>query len=183
MSVPSTLTSARMGCVRICWGDTSATAMQALSWTCQAKSVWVGELLYAVLMYARTSVSGKSTWSLFFFRYWWMSDEQTSVWKWPLQEHTGQFHVSVSKRIPLWSRYKCLRRSENNLLCRIVKMLFTYVRLTLAVFVTDVDECLSSPCINGECKNSIGSFACLCSMGSSLDRSGLECIGEQWFFF
>lgn len=43
----------------------------------------------------------------------------------------------------------------------------------------DVDECRSSPCINGECKNSQGSFVCLCSKGSSLDSSGLECIGES----
>uniref|UniRef100_A0A4W6C030 Fibrillin-1 n=1 Tax=Lates calcarifer TaxID=8187 RepID=A0A4W6C030_LATCA len=41
---------------------------------------------------------------------------------------------------------------------------------------TDVNECDSSPCINGDCMNSQGSFVCLCSMGSSLDSSGLECI-------
>lgn len=43
---------------------------------------------------------------------------------------------------------------------------------------TDVDECKSSPCINGDCRNSLGSFVCLCSSGSSVDSSGLECIGK-----
>lgn len=43
---------------------------------------------------------------------------------------------------------------------------------------TDVDECKSNPCVNGDCRNSQGSFVCLCSMGSSLDVSGLECIGK-----
>lgn len=44
---------------------------------------------------------------------------------------------------------------------------------------TDVDECKSSPCINGECRNSQGSYVCLCSVGSSLDSTGLECIGKS----
>uniref|UniRef100_A0A8C1IP79 Fibrillin 1 n=1 Tax=Cyprinus carpio TaxID=7962 RepID=A0A8C1IP79_CYPCA len=41
---------------------------------------------------------------------------------------------------------------------------------------SDVDECLSNPCVNGECRNSAGSFACLCSMGSTLDSSGTLCV-------
>lgn len=51
--------------------------------------------------------------------------------------------------------------------------------VVVVFFFTDVDECLSSPCINGDCMNSQGSFVCLCSMGSSLDSTGLECIGEH----
>lgn len=42
-----------------------------------------------------------------------------------------------------------------------------------------MDECQSNPCINGECKNSQGSFVCLCSTGSVLDSTGLECIGKS----
>lgn len=49
----------------------------------------------------------------------------------------------------------------------------------LFLFPTDVDECLSNPCINGECRNSHGSFVCLCSVGSTLDNTGLECIGKS----
>lgn len=47
---------------------------------------------------------------------------------------------------------------------------------------TDVNECLSNPCINGECKNSQGSFVCLCSTGSVLDSTGLECIGKSTMY-
>lgn len=43
----------------------------------------------------------------------------------------------------------------------------------------DVDECKSNPCINGDCKNTLGSFVCLCSTGSTLDNTKLECIGKQ----
>ncbi len=43
---------------------------------------------------------------------------------------------------------------------------------------TDVDECQSNPCVNGDCRNSQGSFVCLCSVGSSLDSTGLDCIGK-----
>jgi len=43
----------------------------------------------------------------------------------------------------------------------------------------DVNECESSPCVNADCLNSPGSFVCLCSSGSTLDPSGLLCIGKR----
>ena len=43
----------------------------------------------------------------------------------------------------------------------------------------DVNECLSSPCVNGDCLNSPGSFVCLCTSGSTLDATGLQCIGKR----
>lgn len=49
----------------------------------------------------------------------------------------------------------------------------------LNLSLADVDECKSNPCINGDCRNSQGSFVCLCSMGSTLDSTGLECIGKS----
>lgn len=43
----------------------------------------------------------------------------------------------------------------------------------------DINECESNPCINGDCVNSQGSFVCTCSAASSLDSTGLECIGKE----
>lgn len=83
--------------------------------------------------------------------------------------YTSWLHVpcllyQIDKRWPMWKKRKiwCLFLS-----------------------LTDVDECLSSPCVNGDCRNSQGSFVCLCSIGSSLDSSGLECIGKwaSCFFY
>lgn len=51
--------------------------------------------------------------------------------------------------------------------------------MTPHLSLADVDECKSNPCINGDCRNSQGSFVCLCLVGSSLDSTGLECIGES----
>ncbi|KAI1905149.1 hypothetical protein AGOR_G00013160 [Albula goreensis] len=42
--------------------------------------------------------------------------------------------------------------------------------------IVDVNECESSPCANGVCKNNAGSFICECSPGSKLDTTGLICI-------
>lgn len=56
------------------------------------------------------------------------------------------------------------------------------IKVNLHLSVADVDECKSNPCINGDCKNSQGSFVCLCSIGSSLDSTGLECIGQSLLF-
>lgn len=63
-----------------------------------------------------------------------------------------------------------------------MKVSLSFVKVYLFLSPADVNECESSPCINGDCKNSPGSFLCLCSMGSSLDSSGLECIGESALF-
>ena len=35
----------------------------------------------------------------------------------------------------------------------------------------DINECLQSPCVNGECANTFGSFRCVCKApGTSLDH-------------
>lgn len=47
----------------------------------------------------------------------------------------------------------------------------------METFVSDIDECESSPCINGVCKNSPGSFICECSPESTLDQTKTICIG------
>uniref|UniRef100_G1N7G6 Fibrillin-2 n=1 Tax=Meleagris gallopavo TaxID=9103 RepID=G1N7G6_MELGA len=43
-------------------------------------------------------------------------------------------------------------------------------------WIIDINECESSPCVNGACRNNLGSFSCECSPGSKLDSTGLICI-------
>ncbi|POI26797.1 hypothetical protein CIB84_009453, partial [Bambusicola thoracicus] len=43
-------------------------------------------------------------------------------------------------------------------------------------WIIDTNECESSPCVNGACRNNLGSFSCECSPGSKLDSTGLICI-------
>lgn len=45
--------------------------------------------------------------------------------------------------------------------------------------LTDIDECLSNPCVNGVCRNLAGSYACECAPGSRLGPSGTVCLGER----
>ena len=33
------------------------------------------------------------------------------------------------------------------------------------VFPTDIDECTSNPCINGECSNAVNQYSCSCDDG------------------
>ncbi|KAJ6664070.1 hypothetical protein lerEdw1_008285 [Lerista edwardsae] len=50
------------------------------------------------------------------------------------------------------------------------------VEHTNASVILDIDECESSPCVNGVCKNTPGSFVCECSPESTLDASKTICI-------
>lgn len=119
-------------------------------------------------------------------RYWWVSDKPAAVWQRSVQEHTRQFHLSVSQRIHLSFTERRLRGSVTHsfglLYSTVLLHHCTYhAAITWCLFLspTDVDECKSNPCVNGECKNSDGSFVCLCSVGSSLDSTSLECIGKS----
>lgn len=31
--------------------------------------------------------------------------------------------------------------------------------------LTDINECLASPCVNGNCSNTLGSYTCICDAG------------------
>lgn len=44
--------------------------------------------------------------------------------------------------------------------------------------LSDINECLSNPCINGVCRNVAGSFNCECSHGSKLDSTNTICVGK-----
>lgn len=44
----------------------------------------------------------------------------------------------------------------------------------------DINECIEFPgmCLNGRCKNTVGSFSCKCNQGFALDEHGIKCNGE-----
>lgn len=54
---------------------------------------------------------------------------------------------------------------------------------------TDIDECQDrSLCVNGHCRNTEGSFRCVCSQGYVLSATGDQCEGKlvdlsYWFIF
>ncbi|KAF0042112.1 hypothetical protein F2P81_005644 [Scophthalmus maximus] len=43
----------------------------------------------------------------------------------------------------------------------------------------DINECESSPCINGACRNVAGSFNCECTHGSKLDSTNTICVDSM----
>lgn len=42
-----------------------------------------------------------------------------------------------------------------------------------------MDECERQPCANGTCKNTVGSYNCLCYPGFELSHNN-DCIGERF---
>lgn len=49
----------------------------------------------------------------------------------------------------------------------------------LLFLFADVDECERHPCGNGTCKNTVGSYNCLCYPGFELTHNN-DCMG-RWF--
>lgn len=49
--------------------------------------------------------------------------------------------------------------------------------------VPDINECTVFPdiCINGKCRNTIGSFVCTCNPGYASDEFGVNCTG-RWLY-
>lgn len=45
----------------------------------------------------------------------------------------------------------------------------------------DINECIEFPgmCLNGRCKNTVGSYSCKCNQGFALDEHGIKCNGES----
>ena len=40
----------------------------------------------------------------------------------------------------------------------------------------DINECVTNPCTNGRCENTVGSFRCICHQFQSLDETGTRCV-------
>ena len=45
---------------------------------------------------------------------------------------------------------------------------------------SDIDECTAIPgiCHGGNCRNTFGSFVCICPHGYTLDESKMACVGK-----
>lgn len=87
----------------------------------------------------------------------------------------------------------------DTLLCCFVQRWFLHYLLSnlyfqmcciITVFsATDIDECQHrSLCVNGHCRNTEGSFRCVCSQGYTLSSTGDQCEGKlvdlsYWFIF
>lgn len=56
------------------------------------------------------------------------------------------------------------------------------LKLGWCSLVSDVDECERQPCGNGTCKNTVGSYNCLCYPGFQNSHNG-DCIGMCVFEF
>lgn len=50
--------------------------------------------------------------------------------------------------------------------------------LNAVSFVPDIDECDRQPCGNGTCKNTVGSYNCLCFPGFELTHNN-DCMGKE----
>lgn len=48
----------------------------------------------------------------------------------------------------------------------------------ISLSLADIDECERQPCGNGTCKNTVGSYNCLCFPGFELTHNN-DCMGEK----
>ena len=48
--------------------------------------------------------------------------------------------------------------------------------MCICIFFTDIDECVSSPCANGQCQDEINQYTCMCDPG----WTGENCDMGEW---
>lgn len=53
------------------------------------------------------------------------------------------------------------------------------LNVVLSVHILDIDECDRQPCGNGTCKNTVGSYNCLCFPGFELTHNN-DCMGMDY---
>lgn len=53
--------------------------------------------------------------------------------------------------------------NKSNLYSGILVLCLLHVSCYLPL--TDINECLASPCVNGNCSNTLGSYTCICDPG------------------
>lgn len=61
-------------------------------------------------------------------------------------------------------------------ICVIMKYLFVCV---ICFGSSDIDECISDPCTNGDCVNTAGSYYCKCHTGFHRPPGKQACLGES----
>lgn len=67
-----------------------------------------------------------------------------------------------------------------NWFCHCFCLCFAWL-YTLLSFCTDIDECENRDICQHECKNTFGSYQCICPPGYQLMLNGKTCQGEKMF--
>lgn len=70
----------------------------------------------------------------------------------------------------------------SNMLCvsLSLKMLMICCGYTPQSCISDINECMSSPCSGASCTNTIGSYECACPQGMQYDSNMGGCLGNTF---
>lgn len=115
-----------------------------------------------------------------------------SVWKWrDLQWYHQWILLYLCEWLywlKLWNRYSCnllpfktmLNYLNNYSKCRYQRIVLTCY---IFFFILDIDECASSPCLNGGfCTDELNGFNCTCPTGTSGTLCEISKIPSRSFF-